>query len=54
MKETKTKLETILTPDEFKFIIAALNDALLEIVEKQESKQEVMYSRIEIEIQGVQ
>jgi hypothetical protein len=31
-----------------------LNDASLEIAEKQEAKQEAMYNRIEIELQGVQ
>jgi hypothetical protein len=49
-----TKMQTILTSDDFDFIIVALNDASLEIAEKQEAKQEVMYNRIEIEIQGVQ
>jgi hypothetical protein len=33
-KETRTKFETILTPDDFDFIIAALNDTSLEIEEK--------------------
>jgi hypothetical protein len=54
MKATKTKFETVLTPDDFNFIIVALNDASLEIAEKQEAKQEAMYSQIEIELQGVQ
>jgi hypothetical protein len=49
-----TKLQTTLTLDDFKFIVAALNDALIEIVENQETKQEEMYSSIEIELQGVQ
>jgi hypothetical protein len=53
-KETKTKFETVLTPDDFNFIITALNDASLEIAEKQEARQEAMYSWIEIELQGVQ
>jgi hypothetical protein len=47
-------MQTTLTSDDFNFIIAALNDASLEIVEKQEAKQEVMYNRIEVELQGVQ
>jgi hypothetical protein len=38
MKSTKTKFKTLLTPDDFKFIIAALNNASLEIAEKQEAK----------------
>jgi hypothetical protein len=49
-----TKLQTTLTPDDFKFIVAALNDVAMEIVQKQETKQEEMYSWIEIELQGVQ
>jgi hypothetical protein len=49
-----TKLETTLIPDDFNFIIVALNDAMMEIVEKKETKQEKMYSQIKIEIQGVQ
>jgi hypothetical protein len=48
-----TKLHTILTPDDFDFIVASLNDVSLEIVEKQEAKQEDMYNRIEVELQGV-
>lgn len=44
--------------DDFDFIIAAVNDASKEIVEKHEGKQEEkheqMYNRIEIELQGVQ
>jgi hypothetical protein len=35
-----TKMQTTLTLDDFNFIIAALNDASLKIVEKQEAKQE--------------
>jgi hypothetical protein len=38
MKATKTKFETTFTLDNFDFIIAALNDASLEIAEKQEAK----------------
>jgi hypothetical protein len=49
-----TKMQTVLTSDDFNFIIAALNDASLEIAEKQEAKQEEMYNRIEVELQGVQ
>jgi hypothetical protein len=53
-KAPVTKLQTTLTPDDFNFIVAALNDVALEIVETQEVKQEQMYNRIEIELQGVQ
>jgi hypothetical protein len=52
-KAPVTKLQTTLTPDNFKFIIAALNDVAMEIVEKQETKQEEMFSWIKIELQGV-
>jgi hypothetical protein len=43
-------MQTILTYDDFNFIIAALNDSSLEIVEKQEAKQEEMYNKIEVEL----
>jgi hypothetical protein len=49
-----TKLKTTLTPDDFSFLIAAMNEAIEEITEKKEAKQETMYNRIEIELQGVQ
>jgi hypothetical protein len=38
-KATMTKVKTVLTFDDFDFIIADLNDASLEIMEKQEAKQ---------------
>jgi hypothetical protein len=53
-KAPVTKLKTTLTPDDFSFLIAAMNEAIEEITEKQEAKQETMYNRIEIELQGVQ
>jgi hypothetical protein len=46
-------MQIVLTSDDFNFIIAALNDASLEIAEKQEAKQEEMYNRIEVKLQGV-
>jgi hypothetical protein len=49
-KSTMTKMQTILTSDDFDFIIATLNNASLEIAEKQGAKQEEMYDRIEVEI----
>jgi len=49
-----TKMQTVLTSDEFDFLIEALQDASLEITEKQEAKQEEMYDRIETELWGVQ
>jgi hypothetical protein len=54
MKATRTKFETTLTSDDFDFIVATLNDASLEIVEKQEAKQEEVFSQIKDELQGVQ
>jgi len=53
-KSSVTKMQTVLTYDNFDFLIAALNDASLEISEKQEAKQETMYDRIEIKLWGVQ
>jgi hypothetical protein len=44
MKETRTKFEPTLTSDDFEFIVAALNDASLEIEEKQEAKKEEVFS----------
>jgi hypothetical protein len=54
MKATRTKFETTLTSDDFDFIVATLNDASLEIEEKQEAKQEEVFSWIKDELQGVQ
>jgi hypothetical protein len=47
-------MRTALTLDDFDFIVAVVNDASKEIIEKQEVKQEQMYSHIEIALQGVQ
>jgi hypothetical protein len=44
MNATRTKFETTLTSDDFDFIVASLNDASLEIEEKQEDKQEEVFS----------
>jgi hypothetical protein len=49
-----TKMQTVLTSDDFEFLIATLQDASLEITEKQEAKNEEMYDRIETELRGVQ
>jgi hypothetical protein len=49
-KATMTKMQIVLTSDDFDFIIAALNDASLEIVEKLEAKKEEMYDRIDVEL----
>jgi hypothetical protein len=47
-------MHTVLTVNDFDFIIAAVNDASQEILQKQESKQEETYDIIEVELQGVQ
>jgi hypothetical protein len=51
-KATMTNMKTVLTVDDFDFIITTLNDASMEIVEKQEAKQEEMYDRIEVNFEG--
>ena len=43
-------MKIVFTADDFDFIIAALNDASLKIMEKQEAKQEEMYDRIEVKL----
>jgi hypothetical protein len=52
-KATRNKFETTLTSDDFDFIVATLNDASLEIVEKKEAKQEEVFSWIKVEIKEV-
>jgi hypothetical protein len=54
MKATRTKFETTLTSDEFNFIVIALNDASVEIIENQEAKQEEVFTRIKAKLQEVQ
>jgi hypothetical protein len=49
-RATVTKIQTTLTPDDFDFIIASLNVASLEIVEKQGAKKEELYDRIEVDL----
>jgi hypothetical protein len=53
-KATRTTFKTTLTPDDFDFLVTALNDASLEIAEKKEVKQEEVFSRIKGELQEVQ
>jgi hypothetical protein len=54
VKATMTKMQTILTSDDFDFIIAALNDSSLEIEDKKEAKKEEVFHWIKDELQGVQ
>jgi hypothetical protein len=53
-KATKTMLKTTLTPDDFDFLIAALNDVSLELAKKQEAKQEDIFNQIKGELHEVQ
>jgi hypothetical protein len=47
-KATRTKFETTLTSDDFDIIVATLNDASLEIAEKQEAKKEEVFNWIKV------
>ena len=46
-------MKTTLNPDDFNFLLATLNEAIEEIIEK-EAKKQTLYIRIEVELQGVQ
>jgi hypothetical protein len=47
-------MQTMLTVDDFDFIIVAVADASQDILQKHEAKQEEMYDIIEVELRGVQ
>jgi hypothetical protein len=47
-------MKTTLNLDDFNFLLVTLNEAVEEITEKKEAKQQMMYDRIEAELQGVQ
>jgi hypothetical protein len=49
-RATMTKMKTMLTVDDFDFIITAVNDASKEILQKKEAKKEVMYDIIKVEL----
>jgi hypothetical protein len=51
LKATRTKHEITLTLDDFNFIVSALNDSSLQIAEKQEAKQQEVFSHIKAEVQ---
>ena len=53
-KASKLKLQTVLTVDDFDFIIIVVSDASEYILQRTEEKKEAMYDIIEIEIRGVQ
>jgi hypothetical protein len=46
-------MQTVLTVDDFEFIIVVVNDASQKILEKQEAKKEEMYDRIEVNLRGL-
>jgi hypothetical protein len=48
LRATVTKMKIILTTDDFDFIIPALNDTSLEIMEKKEARKEEMYDRLKV------
>jgi hypothetical protein len=52
-KATRTMFKTTLTQDDFDFLIVALNDASLEIIERQEVKQKEIFNRLTGELQEV-
>ena len=43
-------MKTTLNPDDFRFLLATLNEAIEEIIEKKEAKKLMMYNRIEAEL----
>jgi hypothetical protein len=47
-------MKTTLTPDDFSFLLATMNEAIEEITENKEAKKEAMFNRIERDLQGVQ
>jgi heme-binding NEAT domain protein len=53
-KATWTTFKTTFTPGDFDFLIAVLNDASLEIVEKKYTKQEEVFNQIKGELQELQ
>ena len=46
-------MQTMLIVDDFDFIIAVVEDALQDILQKHEAKQEEMYDRIKVELRGL-
>jgi hypothetical protein len=53
-KERNPKCQTILTIDDFYFIIAAVSDASKDIFQNNKAKQESLYDIIATELRGVQ
>jgi hypothetical protein len=53
-KASKTKLQIVLTLDDFDFIITTISDALEDLLQRNEAKKETMYEKIEAELRRVQ
>jgi hypothetical protein len=53
-KDNKPKMKSVLTVDDFDFIISAVRDVAEEILQRNEARQEAMYDRIKAELRGVQ
>jgi hypothetical protein len=53
-KSTWTTFKTTLTPKDFDFLIAALNDVSIDLAKKKEEKQEDLFNRIKGELKEVQ
>jgi hypothetical protein len=49
-RATLTKMQTVLTADDFDFIIAVVADASKDILQKHEAKKEEMYDIIKVEL----
>jgi hypothetical protein len=49
-KASKTKLQTMLTLNDFDFIIVVVSDASEDILQRNESKKETMYEKSEEEL----
>jgi hypothetical protein len=47
-------LQNVITVDDIDLIIAAVSDALEDILQRSEAKHETMFDRIEAELKGVQ
>jgi hypothetical protein len=52
-KPSKTKLQTVVMLNDFDFIIVAVLDTSEYILQRNETKQETMYERLEAELRGV-
>jgi hypothetical protein len=53
-RASKTTMRTVLTVDDFDFIIIVVADTSQDVLQKHEAKKEDMYDIIEVELSGVQ